>query len=214
MLGLVLLSIGAVLAATIWRIAVGWPGWTPARVTMAMGAVAIPVVLGAWFLAGPMQPGWAARAGTPPRLLVRAAPAAPAPAAEPAVQAPPPIVLPSSATASGVTRLHEPAGGAARVDIALSTAGSTPLQIQVVLNGRAIGEGISMTDGSVVLTPPSGAAPYRGAVTGLSGGNISSTLSDGHGDQIELDLALEISASGQTAGQLAIQTIARGSGRV
>jgi ferric reductase like protein len=212
MLALVVAAVGAVLAAAVWRIAIGWPGWSPGRVTMAMGAVSIPVVLAAWVLAGPLQPGWAARAGTPPRLLshpthVRAAPVAtptPTPAA--------PIVLPARASETGTTRLHRFADGQARVDISLSTQGRTPLRIQVVLNGQALAQGISMSDGSVVLTPPDGAVPYRGSVTGLSGGNISAALSDGHGDKIQLTLALQIGSSGQTTGQLGIQTLATGSG--
>jgi sulfoxide reductase heme-binding subunit YedZ len=204
MLALLVASLGAVLAAVVWRIAVGWADWTPGRVTMAVGAVSLPVFLGAWFLGGPMQAGWAARAGTPPRLLAHAAPSA-APAKATAARAP--IVLPSQATASGTTRLHRLAGGLARVNISLSTQGSPTLRIEVILNGTALAQGVSMTDGSVVLTPPDGDAAYRGSVTGLSGGNITSVLADGHGDKIELSLSLQISSSGQTGGQISIGTI-------
>jgi hypothetical protein len=44
-------------------------------------------------------------------------------------------------------------------------------------------------------------------VTGLSGGNITSVLADGQGDKIELSLSLQISSSGQTAGQISFGTI-------
>jgi methionine sulfoxide reductase heme-binding subunit len=207
MVGLVVGSIASVVVAVAWRASVGWQGWTPTRVGMALGAVAVPVVLGAWFVAGPLQPGWAARAGTPAQLLARTVPTQ-HPAAPTVVPAP--IVLPSSATAQGTTRLHRLSGGLARVVISLKTQEAPSLDLQVILNGRQLGQGISMSDGSVSLTPPQNTAVYRGAVTGLSGGNISATLADGHGDEIEVTMALQISSSGQTSAQVLIQTIATG----
>jgi sulfoxide reductase heme-binding subunit YedZ len=213
MLALVVASVGAVVAAVVWRVVVGWPGWTPARLSMALGVVSMPVVLGAWFMGGPLQPGWAARAGTPPRLLAHTSSATPSPSSPvTAVQAP--IVLPSRASGQGVTRLHHLTGGRARVVVSLQTQGSPALTFLVVLNGQQIPQGISMSDGSVVLTPPGGAAAYRGAVTGLSGGNISAELSDGHGDRISLTLALQISQDGRTTAELLIKALASGSEQV
>jgi methionine sulfoxide reductase heme-binding subunit len=207
MLVLVAVSIGVVLGAVLWRIAVGWNEWTPGRAAMVLGAVSVPVVLGSWFLAGPMQPGWAARAGTPSRLLAH-----PTASSTTSVQQPPPLVLPARGSVTGTTTLHQLAGGQARVDIALSTQGPKPLGVHVVLNGQALGQGISLSDGSVVLTPPEGAVPYRGAVTGLEGGQVSAALSDGHGDQIDLLLSLQITSSGQTQGEVEIRTVAREAG--
>jgi sulfoxide reductase heme-binding subunit YedZ len=213
MLALVAASVSAVVAAAVWRVAIGWPGWTPARLSMALGAVSMPVVLGVWLMGGPLQPGWAARAGTPRRLLAHTSSAAPSPSSTVAtVQAP--IVLPSRASGQGITRLHPLTGGQARVVVSLQTQGSPALTFRVVLNGRQISQGISMSDGSVVLTPPGGAAVYRGTVTGLSGGNISAELSDGHGDRIALTLALAISPGGQTSAQVLIQALATGSAQV
>lgn len=208
MLALVVGSVGAVAVATVWRISVGWPSWTPTRVTMAFGALSVPIFLGAWFVAGPLQPGWAARAGTPKPLLAHTSTVA---ASTPAAVAPAPIVLPSTAAGQGTTQLHQLSGGLARVVVQLQTQDPRPLEIRVVLNGRQIGQGISMTDGTVVLTPPAGAAIYQGTVTGLNGGNIAATLSDGHGDRIELSLALQISSGGSTVAQVLIQAISTGS---
>ncbi|MGZ4150487.1 MAG: ferric reductase-like transmembrane domain-containing protein [Actinomycetota bacterium] len=214
MLALVAVSVTAVVAAAVLRVAVGWPGWSPARLSMALGAVSMPIVLGAWFVGGPLQPGWAARAGTPRQLLAHTSSAAPSPSSTVAtVQAP--IVLPSRASGQGITRLHKLTGGRARVVVSLQTQGSPVLTFRVVLNGQQIPQGISMSDGSVVLTPPGGAAVYRGTVSGLSGGNISAELSDGQGDRIALTLALEISAAGgQTSAQVLIQALATGSAQV
>jgi hypothetical protein len=115
------------------------------------------------------------------------------------------IVLPARASGSGTTRLHRLPGGLARVVIALTTSGSEPLGIRVVLNGQPVGQGISMSNGTAVLTPPNGTVPYHGTVTGLSGGSVTAQLSDGHGDEIGLDLSLAISTSGATTCQVAIQ---------
>jgi sulfoxide reductase heme-binding subunit YedZ len=212
MLALVVVSVGAVVAAMVWRVAVGWPDWAPTRLGMAVGAIAMPVVLGVWFVAGPLQPGWAARAGTPPQLLARTSSAGPSPSSKVAV-AQAPIALPSQASGRGITRRHLLTGGSAQVVVSLRTQGSPPLAFRVVLNGQQIPQGISMSDGSVLLTPPGGAAAYRGSVTGLSGGNISADLSDGHGDRVALTLALQISSTGQTTAQVAMSPLATGSGQ-
>ncbi|MGZ5298506.1 MAG: ferric reductase-like transmembrane domain-containing protein [Actinomycetota bacterium] len=211
MLALVVGSVGAVAVATVWRIAVGWPSWTPTRLTMAFGALSVPIFLGAWFITGPLQPGWAARAGTPKLLLAHTSTVV---ASSPAVVAPAPIVLPSTTAGSGTTKLHKLSGDRARVVVELQTQDARPLEIRVVLNGQQIQQGISMTDGSVVLTPPESATIYQGSVTGLDGGNIAATLSDGHGDRIALTLALQISPGGSTVAQVLIQAIATGSAQV
>jgi Ferric reductase like transmembrane component len=215
MLVLVSGSVLAVALATVWRTSVGWPAWTPARITMALGLVAVPIVLAVWFLGGPLQPGWAARAGTPTQLLSHVEPSrrsassdprsvdpAPRPVVTPSVK---PLVLPASADVRGTTRLHRLSEGRARVDISLQTKGSPRLQIKIVLNGQAVGGGVSMSNGSVVLTPPRGAEPYQGNVTQLSGGNIGATLSDANGDEIQLAVELQISGSGASTGRLLIQ---------
>ena len=216
MIALVVISVGAVVAAVAWRVAVGWPEWTPPRLAMVAGAVVMPVVLGAWFVGGPLQPGWAARAGTPRQLLVDTTPATPSTSPSTSAAAnPPPIQLPAQASGTGMTRLHHLAGGGARVVVTLQTQGSPALTILVTLNGEPIqGGGITMSDGTAVLTPPEGAVPYQGAVTGLSGGNITADLSDGQGDRIALTLALQISSTGQTEAQVLLQTIATGSAQV
>jgi predicted ferric reductase len=67
-----LLTLGcvAVVAGLLgWRLACGWPSHPAARL---MGALALLLALiagGAWLTAGPLHPGWARRAGTPPSLL-------------------------------------------------------------------------------------------------------------------------------------------------
>ena len=64
----------AVACATGWRLSVAAnrPGWVAASLICAV----VPVVTVAFVAVGPLQPGWARRAGTPARLLVGTAPPA------------------------------------------------------------------------------------------------------------------------------------------
>lgn len=206
MLALVAASVAAVGAATLWRVVAGWPAWSPGRVIMLGGLVTVPAVLGFWAFAGPLQPGWAPRAGTPASLLRTVATASSGPTVT--VPAAPPLVLPSEGTIQGTTKLHRLSGGQVRVVISVGSMGTPKLEIRIVLEGQQLGEGVSMSSGSVTLTPPQGAAAYRGNVTGLSGGSVAASLSDGHGDEIQLLLALQIDSVGGTSGRMAIQTIA------
>jgi sulfoxide reductase heme-binding subunit YedZ len=206
MLALVAASVAAVGAATLWRLVAGWPAWAPSRVIMLAGLVTVPAAIGLWALAGPLQPGWAPRAGTPASLLRTVTTASSgSPVTVPAA---PPLVLPSDGTVQGTTKLHRLSGGQAKVVVSIASMGTPKLEIMVVLKGQALSQGVSMTSSSVTLAPPQGAAVYRGNVTGLSGGNVSASLSDGHGDEIQLILALQIDSLGATSGRMAIQTIA------
>jgi sulfoxide reductase heme-binding subunit YedZ len=58
-----------VLGACWWRIAVGWPEHRWERTAAAAASVLIPLAVLAWTVTGPLQVGWARRAGTPPSLL-------------------------------------------------------------------------------------------------------------------------------------------------
>jgi sulfoxide reductase heme-binding subunit YedZ len=64
-----------------WRLAYGWPAHALARLTGALAMVLVLVAGFAWLAAGPLQPGWSRRAGTPPALIKGSAPAGAAPLA-------------------------------------------------------------------------------------------------------------------------------------
>jgi sulfoxide reductase heme-binding subunit YedZ len=60
----------AVIAGLIgWRLAYGWPAHAGARLVGAFALLLALVAGGAWLSAGPLQPGWARRAGTPAYLI-------------------------------------------------------------------------------------------------------------------------------------------------
>lgn len=60
----------AVLAALAWRLTSRWSTAPPGRRWTAAASVAVLVIaVAAWASQGPLRPGWARRAGTPPALI-------------------------------------------------------------------------------------------------------------------------------------------------
>jgi sulfoxide reductase heme-binding subunit YedZ len=68
-LALTVLCVLAVAGAAGWRLRSGWPAHPLLRLAGAVAVVLSLVAGGAWLSAGPLQPGWARRSGTPPSLL-------------------------------------------------------------------------------------------------------------------------------------------------
>lgn len=58
--------VAAVLFAIVLRLREGRPATLPVRGAAALAVAAIFVGMGGWAFSGPFQPGWAAKAGTPP----------------------------------------------------------------------------------------------------------------------------------------------------
>jgi len=80
-LGLTLACVALIVALTVWRLAHGWPSHAPARLVGALALLLALVMGGAWLTAGPLQPGWARRSGTPAQLINGGVRAGPTPAA-------------------------------------------------------------------------------------------------------------------------------------
>ncbi|HEY7147047.1 MAG TPA: ferric reductase-like transmembrane domain-containing protein [Streptosporangiaceae bacterium] len=68
--------VAAVAVLTGWRLAYGWPARPLARLAGALAMVLVLIAGTAWLAAGPLQPGWSRRAGTPPSLLGGSSPGA------------------------------------------------------------------------------------------------------------------------------------------
>jgi predicted ferric reductase len=79
-LGLTVGCVAVIAVLTGWRLAYGWPSHAAARLAGALALVLTLIAGGAWLTAGPLQPGWARRAGTPARLVSGSSPVSPAPA--------------------------------------------------------------------------------------------------------------------------------------
>ncbi|MFE9093417.1 ferric reductase-like transmembrane domain-containing protein [Streptomyces sp. NPDC007264] len=62
---LVLVCLGAVLGASVWRLAAGWPERRGLRLAVATAVVAVVLAGWGWASSGPLAPGWSQRALAP-----------------------------------------------------------------------------------------------------------------------------------------------------
>ncbi len=174
-----------VLAAVMWRLLATRDALPVVRAAATLATVGVLAGLLAWVGSGPLERGWAARAGTPRRLLASSAPArilspGPAPRRR-AAAARRPAPLPARRFTSRLEgRFGEAptADGLVVVTIDGVTDGGFHGRLHIALRGFPIdGGGVQLTD-SVVGLLPSGAGRWSsGTVTGLRGTEI---LSDVH----------------------------------
>lgn len=74
LLGVATSCLVAVLFALAFRLREGGPATRPIRVAAGIASLATVVGVGAWAAIGPLQPGWPAKAGTPPVAVVAVTP--------------------------------------------------------------------------------------------------------------------------------------------
>jgi hypothetical protein len=196
----------AVAAAVLLRV-LRAPGLDPARRLAAIGAV--PVVLLAlfiWAKSGPLQQGWALRAGTPTSLIPAASQRI-ASTSTATQQTTPATPLPYTATISGSLSQAQPnSSGIATVQIDARTSGPVAGRLRATLYGVPLENGgLSMQSSDVAYATAGSAAAYRGQVVSLAGTQITAVVSDSAGRHLRLDLALQInSSSGSVGGTLRV----------
>ncbi|MGZ4682179.1 MAG: ferric reductase-like transmembrane domain-containing protein [Acidimicrobiales bacterium] len=204
-----LACLGAVLAAIVWRLAVGWERAPGRRAAGALAsAIAVVGVLG-WVATGPSQPGWAAKAGTPTSASSAAASAsdpgtgaadsgsdpASADPTTPAAALKPPFTADFSGTVA-----QADGGSTATVTIDGTLTGAASGSLQVVLKGNAIdGGGVQMTSSTVTLSGTSPPTTYTGSVRSLKGGTIVAVVRSGSGTTITLTMDLRVDDAAGTA---------------
>jgi len=202
-----LLAIACTLAVAVsvaWR-AVSARGGVPlARAAALAGAVAVPLAVLAWARSGPLAAGWAARSGTPSRLLRKPAPTSPGPVL---VSAARPGTLPAGSFAAaldGRIRQTRDRRGLDVVQIDARASGGFRGRLHLALRGFPLrGGGVQLLDSVVGLLPTGSQAWLSGAVQGLEGGRIVADLRDaaGRAHRVALDLRID-PATGRVAGTL------------
>lgn len=173
--------------------AVGWAIWwrlsftenLTARVSGWSALVLFPLATLIFVLVGPLQPGWAQRAGTPVALLGNRSAASSA--------------SPSSAGTGRLVNARFTAhlslvdGGQGRTITITGHTTSAPRQaFVIVLHGAPAGGGISLSSGTVRIG--SGASAYTGPVTALSGSRLTATV-QGAGSQRRARFTLNVAGS-------------------
>jgi DMSO/TMAO reductase YedYZ heme-binding membrane subunit len=202
-LALTIACVGAVAAAMWWRIqaAGGERLRTPALIATAL----TPIGLAVFTLAGPLQKGWAKKAGTPATLLaptaaaaVATAPAAPA-ATHRAAAARTTLKIPFTAALNGTVAQSTVPGGAI-VDLALRMSGGARGRLRVRLAGAPIaGGGLSLTGSQVVLQATGLPSVMIGQVTSLAGQRFDARVRGATGAGMYLHANLNIDGTSGTA---------------
>lgn len=184
----------AVAAAVAWRLSLA-AGTSMRRAGITVSA-AVPLATIAFATAGPLRPGWAVRAGTPPALLRHTAVTPGAPQ-RPGGTATAPASAgsgPASAPFEGKITRSEGAGTAV-VTVTARTAGPVRQRLRVVLRGTPDGGGITLSSGRVRVVPPGAGQVFGGPVTGLDGSVVTATLTGPGGFRAAVTITLSISGT-------------------
>jgi hypothetical protein len=207
MLGLTAACIVAVLVAVWTRIAHVSSEHSGLRAPVTALAVITPIGLAIFTLMGPLQHGWARRAGTPRSLLTRAPASARPPASSSSSSsggssAGSSRVLraPFSSSLSGSVTQSQAAGGAV-VDLALQVTGRVHGRLRVRIAGVPVdaGGGLSMTGSQVDLAVAGTPSVLQGQIAALQGSEFTARLSNASGDAIDIHVQLQIDSQGGTA---------------
>ena len=172
------------------------------RGTAAAAVLAVAAGIAIFTFAGPLQKGWARRAGTPTHLLVSAPVhrVIPTPvAARPAVAT---LKPPFNASVSGNVT-ETPESGGAIVDIALRLSGGATGQLRVRLGGIPLGGGgLSLTGSQVVLQADGLASVMEGQVVSLQGSQFVARLRGANGSHLDLNANLTINPDNSVTGSV------------
>ena len=189
----------AVLAAVLWRLArapTAEPMIRGAALLTTLGVLAGLIV---WAAGGPLQRGWAARAGTPRSLLHRTVRTI-------VVRRSPEVSLPDRPfTASLRGRITEQSTDRGLVVLLIngSVSGGFDGRVHIALRGFPVqGGGVQMTDSVVGLLPTGAAAWSSGTVTGLRGTQLVSDLTSPGGRSVHVVIDLQLGSSTAVTGSI------------
>jgi len=184
-------SLAVVCGATWWRLSTtdGLP--VGRRAAGVAASVAVPLVALTWLVGGPLQPGWAARAGTP--------------AASASVVATQPRAFSATFAAplTGTAAETQPdTNGNATITLAARLTGQVNGVLAVTITGPALSTGgVTMTSSHASLGPSNQPNLFTGEVTALSGNRITMGLR-GTASTITATADLTVDAFGNLTGTL------------
>lgn len=191
-----------VLSAVMWRLLAARDALPAVRAGATLGTVGVLIGLFVWAHNGPLQRGWAARAGTPRSLLVRPTTGTTVRIASPRITKPNPTShasLPAKRFTGSLTgRIGEAPTDRGLVVVTIDgvSRGGFRGRLHIALRGFPVeGGGVQMTD-SVVGLLPSGAGNWlSGTVTGLQGTQIVSDVHVSPHRLLHLRIVLQLANS-------------------
>lgn len=196
-----IVALAAVVLATLARIGLSaaWGGGV--RIGAVAACVAVAGGIAVWYQAGPAARGWAARAGTPSRLIASRRPQTRTILASTRAPRPPGSF---DTQLTGTVHQSRLSGGRALVVFRFRLLGGPGGRLRIDLRGDSIGGGVSLTASGVSFVPATTRAVYFGSVTGLDGSLLAADVHDAAGDRLQLTARLAIdTAGGRASGHLA-----------
>lgn len=188
-----------VIAAGAWRLAHrsrsgSWP-----LLAGGTAMVTVAVVVGAWAVTGPMRPGWARRAGTPPALLATTpTPASPQSTTPPAMShrtanakdlPTPPF---SAAFTGSLSQAGPDLAGRVTVTISGRLSGGATGTMNIVLRGQAADGGVALASSAVTFGPDAAPNQYRGTVVALNGDQLVAAVASRSGPALDLGVNVQL----------------------
>jgi hypothetical protein len=198
MLGLTIACVMAVAVACWIRFARDEQQAAGVRSTALLLTAATPLGLAIFTLAGPLQHGWARRAGTPANLLASSHATTEAVVQRRQVAAPSGWTKAFSGQLNGtVNQTSEPGG--AIVDLSARVTGGIRGRLRLRLGGTPLPNGgLSMTGSQVDLLAAGHSTVLEGRITALQGTQFVASTSDSSGSKMELRGSLNIDSSNDT----------------
>jgi methionine sulfoxide reductase heme-binding subunit len=188
MLGLTIVCLVAVVVAALFRIARSDPAYANLRIPAVALSVATPIGLAAFALAGPLQHGWARRAGTPVSLLAH--PSGPVRVVQTAGASSVPQRFTAQLNGT-VTQAQSQAG--VTLSLSMQVRGGVRGQLRVRMGGAPLGGGgLSMTGSQVDLAAVGAPAVLQGQIVSLQGDQFVARVADGAGTVLNLQASLNI----------------------
>jgi sulfoxide reductase heme-binding subunit YedZ len=197
---LTLACVVSVAAAIAMRLRRDWPQNAPRRAGAGAVAVASLAAFVVFALQGPLHAGWAARAGTPQKLLASVRTPRAAGATTTAA-----LRLPLSATLDGTLRRSTRADGRGQVDIRATVHSSpSPARVSVQLVGQRLASGgLHVTGSSITFGSTAAPRLYAGTSVAVSGSDLVATVRPARGRAVTLRLVLNVPAgSGTVTGRV------------
>jgi DMSO/TMAO reductase YedYZ heme-binding membrane subunit len=187
-----------VVAAVLLRVAQAHLGPPPVRLAAGAAALVVPAVIAGWAATGPLEAGWARRAGTPARLLAArpvTVTTTTARAREPALPS-----TPYEAPVRGSFSTSAPGSdGLVTVGLRARVAGGAKGLLHVVLRGVPLENGgVQMTTSSVDFGPAGSPRAYSGSIVSLAGSRLIASVQDARGDALDLTLVLRLDSADQS----------------
>jgi len=181
-----MICLGAVVATAMVRIARATSQDLLTRGVVMLAIAAAPVAVLIWSTTGPLQPGWAKKAGTPTAVISSGTGTGGAAGG-------------GAFTAAFTGTLASAAGGTGQVvTISGSLLGGSGGTLRVSLDGQSTGDGgLAISGGSATYQPGNGGAAYQGSLVGVSGSMVELTMHRGSSSSaIRVELVLSQAGAG------------------